>query len=76
MAVKRNRPSETSLKSLKALSQTEGTILNDCIDYEGYAEQLLEQQDFRCALDGEAYIKRNAQALVSDYVQPSPEMTM
>ena len=59
-----------------ALRQTEGTILNDCIDYEGYAEQLLEQQDFRCALDGEAYIKRNAQALVSDYVQPSPEMTM
>lgn len=59
-----------------ALRQTEGTILNDCIDYEGYAEQLLEQQDFWCALDGEAYIKRNAQALVSDYVQPSPEMTM
>lgn len=60
----------------RALRQTEGTILNDCIDYEGYAEQLLEQQGFRCALDGEAYIKRNAQTFVSDYVQPSPEMTM
>lgn len=59
-----------------ALRQTEGTILNDCIDYEGYAEQLLEQKGFRCALDGEAYIKRNAQTFVSDYVQPFPEMTM
>lgn len=59
-----------------ALRQTEGTILNDCIDYEGYAEQVLEQQGFRRALDGEAYIKRNAQTFVSDYVQPFPEMTM
>ena len=59
-----------------ALRQTEGTILNDCIDYEGYAEQVLEQKGFRCALGGEAYIKRNAQTFVSDYAQPSPEMTM
>lgn len=59
-----------------ALRQIEGTILNDCIDYEGYAEQVLEQKGFRWALDGEAYIKRNAQTFVSNYVQPSPEMTM
>lgn len=58
------------------LYQIEGTILKDCIDYEGYAEQVLEQKGFRCALNGEAYIKRNAQTFVGDYVQPPPEMTM
>lgn len=59
-----------------ALHQAGGTILDGCIDYEGYALQVLEQKGFQSVLDDEAYIARNGQTFVSDYAQPSPEMTM
>ncbi len=51
-------------------------IFGDCIDYVGYARQVLEQRGFQSVLGGEAYIARNSQTFVSDYVQPPSEMTM
>lgn len=51
-------------------------IFGDCIDYEGYARQVLEQKGFQSALGGKAYIVRNDQTFVSEYVQSPPEMTM
>ena len=56
--------------------QKDSKILDDCIDYEGYARQVLEQKGFQCVLDGKAYIARNDQTFVSDHVQSPPEMTM
>lgn len=51
-------------------------IFGDCIDYEGYARQVLEQKGFQSALGGKAYVARNDQTFVSDYEQSPPEMTM
>lgn len=56
--------------------QKSGTILDGCIDYEGYAKEILEQKGFQCVLGGAAYIARNNQHFVSDFVQSPPEMTM
>lgn len=56
--------------------QKDSKILGDCIDYEGYAKQMLEQKGFQSVLGGKAYIARNNQTFVSDYVQSPPEMTM
>lgn len=58
------------------LRQTTGTIFDGCIDYEGYARQVLEQKGFQGVLNGEAYIARNGQTFVSDYEQPPPEISM
>ena len=51
-------------------------IFSDCIDYKGYARQLLEQKGFQCVLNGKAYVARNDQTFVSEYAQSPPEMTM
>ena len=51
-------------------------IFSDCIDYEGYAKQVLEQKGFQCVLNGKAYVARNEQTFVSDYVRAPPEMTL
>lgn len=66
--------SELEAHGREMIQQTAKTILDSYIDYEGYARQILEQKGFRCVLDGEAYIVRNSQTFVSDYVQSSPEM--
>lgn len=70
---------ESELESYgkQALSGVTGTTLDGCIDYEGYARQLLRQRGFHSALNGTAYIARNTQTFVSSYVhQKPPEMTM